>query len=297
MDININTLNSFLGYGDFRNADMLVWSKHEGANNDFLKQELDARIRHFGKNEEYWLDKTNRLNGYWHSSAEEAGEIKRSLMADAGLQQMDGGGVPFVVNYPSRILLALEEALEKKSNRNIDQWFNSLGTDRYSAKIQHTFGEIYEYNPSSNWKAALSHYQPLPRRNGTWPYADLFNHKDYANVFGLGELPENQAIAAIRDRREEIFADLLKRYPKKLIFCTGNYTGYQDSFYNFFKREFDLTLKPFRIGRQVKGLSGVFTYEGNKTVVINTQGFAFGGGLALDEVRLITRLIYSYLKD
>ena len=79
MGLDIKTLNSFLGYGDFPNAEMLVLSKHEGANHDFIAEELDARIHYFGTKQEYWLDGKDRNNGYWHPSTQEGGEMINDL--------------------------------------------------------------------------------------------------------------------------------------------------------------------------------------------------------------------------
>jgi hypothetical protein len=289
--LDINILNSFLGYGDFRNADMLVLSKHEGANNAFLNQEHNARINHFGLEKEYWLDGTDRLNGYWHSSTKGAGEIKNALINDGGMND----DVPAVVSYPTRILLALEDAFNSNSIKKIDEWFERTNNPLIG-KIQGTYDEMYSYNQTTNWKAVLSHYQPHPRQNGTWPYAE-FKEAEYKNVFGKAEQPENPSIVAIRKRREEILVTLLKKYPKKLILCTGNYQGYRDSLNNFFEREFQTSLNPFSVNGQHRGLHGKFSYEGQKTVVVHTHGFGQGGGLSYDDVRKITKVVYKALKE
>jgi len=293
--LDINTLNAFLGYGDFRNADMLVLSKHEGADNTFLDHELGARMNHFGLEPEHWLDGIDRVNGYWHSSTETGRYIKNTLFQNG---KGNNAAVPFVVSYPARILLALEEAFETNSYRNIHNWFQPLGDDSYSNKIQELSKVIYSYNHSTKWKAVLSHYQPLPRQNGTWPYTEYFPAAEFQNVFGKEERPLNQAIMSLKKRREDILAKLLREYPKKLIFSTGNFQGEsRDSLTNFFIREFEAAFKTFSFGGHVRGLKGEFTYKSQKTVVIHTQGFAFGGGLTLDHVKNITRLIYNTLNE
>lgn len=293
--MDINSLNAFLGYGDFRSADILILSKHEGADNDLIKEELDARINHFGLEKDYWLDKENRLNGYWHPSPQAAGEIKEELIEG---EVQDGRKVPFVISYPARILLALEEAHEKNSSRDMDKWFKPLGKSDHDSiiKIRSLFKGIYSYQSDTRLKAVLSHYQPLLRESDSWPYSD-FAELEYLNVFGKCEQPENPVMAEIRNHREDILANLLKKYPKKLIICTGNFQAGRHSLRSFFEREFKTNFKYFKIGGNLKGATGVFSFEGQKTVVINTHGFANGGGLDLNEILSITRKAYKLLKD
>lgn len=287
--MDFTMLHAFLGYGDFRNAQLLVLSKHEGANNEYLSQELDARDNHFGLDKKYWMDETDRLNGYWHFSTQDGGDIIDHLTD----REKVGGPIPFVVNYPARILLALEDAFEHHHGKNIDKWFQPLGDDSYSKKITETFHDMYSDTRDGSWKAVLSHYQPLPRQNGTWPYPE-FNRTTYENVFGKAEQPEDAFFVEMREKREEILVNLLKRYPKKLIFCTGNYHkgSRTDAVRKFFEREFQAKFRAFGFSGNRKGLIGEFTYDGQKTTIVHTQGFAFGGGLSLDEIRKITKRVY-----
>ncbi|PKG25297.1 hypothetical protein [Niallia nealsonii] len=294
--MDLNPLHSFLGYGDFRNADFLVISKHEGANNEKLEQELDARTNYFGLEKEYWLDREKRLNGYWHPSAKKSGEIKRELF---GEEEKYTNRFPDVVKYPARMLFALEEALHINSMASIDKWFkgaNEISKD-VKNKLNASYDDMYSYTKIANWKTALSHYQPLLRAAQSWPYTEL-KKSDYTNIFEKTVQLENPRFAAWRKKREEILANLLKEYPKKVIFCTGNFQkdNDSDSLKEFFEREFQADLNPFGFNGKLKGLYGEFSYNNQKTIVIHTQGLGSGGGLAYDEVCKITKVIYRKLK-
>jgi len=297
IDLDLNSLNSFLGYGDFRNAEILVLSKHEGADNDYLEQELDARINHFGLEKEYWLDGENRLNGYWHSSTKEADKIKRGLMEK---EEIKSNSVPAVVDYPTRMLFALEEAFNKNTDKYIDKWFegaNDISKD-IKDKLTASYDDIYSYHQITSWKAVLSHYQPLLRAAQSWPYTES-PRSDYKKVFERTVHPENAHFAAWRKQREGILANLLKRYPKKVIFCTGNFQANNESdpLQNFFEREFQAELKDFGFNGKLKGVYGEFSYNGQKTIVVHTHGLSGGGGLTPKQVCKITKVIYRKLKE
>lgn len=295
--MDLNLLHSFLGYGDFRHAEFLVLSKHEGADNDYLEQELDARINHFGLEKDYWLDGENRLNGYWHLSTKEGDKIKRGLM---GKEEIKSNSVPAVVDYPTRMLFALEEACNKNTDKYMDKWFegaNDISKD-IKDKLTASYDDIYSYHQITRWKAALSHYQPLLRAAQSWPYTEL-SHADYRKVFERAVHPENHRFAAWRKQREGILANLLKKYPKKVIFCTGNFQANNelDPLQNFFEREFQVDFRSFGFSGRLRGLYGEFSYNGQRTIVIHTQGLGSGGGLAYHEVSRITKVIYRKLKE
>ena len=194
------------------------------------------------------------------------------------------------------MLLALNEAIEKERVNGMGKWFKPLGDDSISEKIKEKSSEIYSYNQTDGWKAVLSHYQPLPRANNQWPHAE-YDEKAYENVFGKAESPEDSFFTGIKKEREELLVSLLKKYPKKLIFATGNYkTGSKtDALKRFFIREFQAQFTPFKVGGRERGIMGTFTYNGQKTIVVHTHGFSFGGGLGLDDIKKITANIYLSL--
>jgi len=290
--MELDYLNAFLGYGDFRNADFLLLSKHEGANNNLLSSEIKVRTDRFGVEEEYWLDKNNRLNGYWHPDVR---QVHKFVNQEAGLSP-ENVRTAFVVLYPARVLLALEEAFEKNSIENIDNWFkrNEQLKGEYADRYKELLENIYTYNQSTNWKAALAHYQPLPRKSGTWPYSE-FNKEKYENVFGKAAKPEDPYILKLKKNREEILANLLKNYPKKVIFSTGNINKEDDTdaLREFFRREFNASFDSFN--HELRTVFGEYEYNGTKTLIVHTHAFANGGGLKLNELCMITKEIYRRL--
>ncbi|MGG3161465.1 hypothetical protein ABEO87_07055 [Geobacillus stearothermophilus] len=228
-------LLSFIGYGNFREADMIVFGNEEGTGDYGIEENVEARIRYYGKNEagEYvdCFNVNDLGEGFWESSKED--KIARYLREQYGDEIEEkfytkGTFLPTV----ARICLALE-----CDRDNIGRWFRTY--DECSSLKQaiqlYILNELF--TKREGLQTCLSDWRPLPRPSErVWPkeYSEIWSDHSKENPY-LKAFDKPNARGGIKTdfsnftedvkRRMEVLKKAFIASTAKVVLCLGGANG------------------------------------------------------------------------
>ncbi|MGG3006509.1 hypothetical protein [Geobacillus stearothermophilus] len=228
-------LLSFIGYGNFREADMIVFGNEEGTGDYGIEENVEARIRYYGKNEagEYvdCFNVNDLGEGFWESSKED--KIARYLREQYGDEIEEkfytkGTFLPTV----ARICLALE-----CDRDNIGRWFRTY--DECSSLKQaiqlYILNELF--TKREGLQTCLSDWRPLPRPSTqVWPieYTEIWPDNSKENPYLQAFSPPNMEqeiktsfshFTADVHRRMSVLKRAFVHSPAKVILSLGGANG------------------------------------------------------------------------
>jgi hypothetical protein len=228
-------LLSFIGYGNFREADMIVFGNEEGTGDYGIEENVEARIRYYGKNEagEYvdCFNVNDLGEGFWESSKED--KIARYLREQYGEEVEDKFYTKGTfLSMVARICLALEWGSDSVSN--LFQTYNKCPKLKETIRL-YILNELF--TKREGLQTCLSDWRPLPRPSErVWPteYSEIWpDHSignPYLKAFNNSDIKEEiktdfSNFTEDVKRRMALLKNAFVSSKAKVILCLGGANG------------------------------------------------------------------------
>lgn len=230
-------LLAFLGYGNFPEADMIVFGNEEGAGGYSIEANVKARCNSYGKDKDgnyiHRLSPNDWKDGYWDlQENEERPKLEKHLLPHEEIQEQGyvrGAFLPAI----SRMCLGLEA-----KNDEVDQWFQSFEANPTAGnQIKDHIRQIL-FKKHEGIQTALVDWRPLPRNNEkTWypieyervsqtstqnPYLRAFNNP---NTISKNNITFFSDFNKDVEQRAGTIKSLLEATPAKVIIGLGGADG------------------------------------------------------------------------
>ena len=202
-DLEVETLNAFLGYGDFRKADIIFVMNEEGlggiGENSVLSGKVKEqheinigyRMDEFGMDNNFYIDGNQKLSGFWEpGGVVTEKKIERYYKRKGWKYEKIIPKKSVPLQFLSRMVLALED-----SPNNWEDWF------LYAKENGKKWDRVVEFIGTGLFceregiKTALVDLRPIPRKteewktggkHGPWPYSGGVQEKQYLKIFSDG---------------------------------------------------------------------------------------------------------------
>jgi hypothetical protein len=229
-------LLAFLGYGNFSEADIIVFGNEEGTGGYSIEANVKARCNSYGKDRDgnyiHSLSPNDWKDGYWDlQENEERPKIEKHLLPEEKIQEqgfVKGAFLPAI----SRMCLGLEAVSDE-----VDRWFQSYGANPTAGNQikEHIRQKLFKKHEGI--QTALVDWRPLPRNNEkTWypieykhishtstknPYLRAFNNpkKIKNNITSFSDFNKDV------EQRAVTIKSLLEATPAKVIIGLGGADG------------------------------------------------------------------------
>jgi hypothetical protein len=228
-------LLSFIGYGNFPEADIIVFGNEEGTGGYGIEENVEARIRYYGKNEtgkyEDCVNKDNPSGGFWESGKED--KIARYLREQYGEEVEDKFYTKGTfLSMVARICLALEWGSDSVSN--LFQTYNKCPKLKETIQL-YILNELF--TKREGLQTCLSDWRPLPRPSErVWPteYSEIWpDHSignPYLKAFNNPDIKEEiktdfSNFTEDVKRRMALLKNAFVSSKAKVILCLGGANG------------------------------------------------------------------------
>ncbi|WP_078549735.1 hypothetical protein [Litchfieldia alkalitelluris] len=229
-------LLKFLGYGNFREADLVIFGNEEGAGGYSIEANVKARCESYGKdpNGNYinCLEENDWTGGYWDLEENGQQKILKHLLPSEKAQKEGytrGAFLPAV----ARICLGLEN-----KNEDVEAWFKSYADNGDAAKDIKRYIRETLFKKNDKIQSALVDWRPLPRQTESiWypveygeisptrtnnPYLRAFNKPKVSRTANSNSFSNfNQDV----ESRASTIHALFKTIPSKVIIGFGGANG------------------------------------------------------------------------
>lgn len=201
----INSLRSFIGYGNFRKAKIIFLANEGGLGKKTLRENISLITRDYKRDLNSRLNQNTWKDGYWKvnkCSEEVANNTPKT---------------PFL-KLCARILLALEN-----SNTTIESWFKKENDDKATTeKVNQYLDGNSLYSNREGISSALIDWRPLPRKNESCdlPYTNI-DQQQYLDAFSFKDQSSSNEYKAWVEQRCNIIKQIVKKFQPPLILSAG----------------------------------------------------------------------------
>ncbi|WP_094604511.1 hypothetical protein SPSIL_052470 [Sporomusa silvacetica DSM 10669] len=298
---DIDILNSFVGFGNLKETDVLFFGVEEGLgpnqpNSSLVKKnyaEVELRCKYFGEDTNLYLNEKNKHEGFW-VNPNDTNKLRESCYLNLGYEYSPPGNPGGIyVKYTARMI----QAFNAKSDKDAARWFDD--TIEVENKLR-TFMREGVYGNRFGKRAALADWRPLPRQKiGTWLYQAPFEEKTYLNTFDFIDVEDKYCIQ-LRENRVNIFKRLFNQYHIPIIIAIGERRRFVNRFSNMFKDKLDFyevglpekTTINYAFAKVLSGTTLVVCIDHFNSIPNNQTGW---GGMSLDKLKSITLAIRKLL--
>jgi hypothetical protein len=198
----IESLLSFVGYGNFPKADIVFLANEGGLGNRSVEENIVDITERYKANTEHWA-KGDWKKGYWKLAEWVPGRIEKVPSSP-------------LLRMTSRMVLALEN-----QDQPCDLWFTPADKDiREQTKRFLMEGGLFSNRPGI--QTAILDWRPLPRTNQRepLPYENV-EQTEFLNAFSFIQ-NSNNPYESWKKHRIELIHHLFEIYPIPVLLCVGD---------------------------------------------------------------------------
>jgi hypothetical protein len=226
----------FLGYGDFPNAEIIIFGNEEGTGGYSIEANVKARCNSYGKDKEgnyiHSLVGNDCTKGFWDLGVEgERPRIEKHLLPNEPIQEegfAKGSFLPAI----ARMCLGVEAHVDK-----VDDWFQSFASDPIARDHIKTYIRKNLFQRHDGIQTGLVDWRPLPRENeGKWyseyeSISPTLTKNPYFRAFNSPLKFKRNSITSFSDFNQDVekraitIKSLFESTPARIIIGLGGASG------------------------------------------------------------------------